>query len=98
MAQAIRVREIYSWLFFVCFFCSSVMSEAKAPSAEELAAVSLKNAQTKEGGAFDEAPYKAAWESSGGDGAKVAETIGLKGVPASYDEFIALVKGGKFKD
>ena len=79
-------------------FRSSVMSETKAPSAEELAAVKLKNAQTKEGGAFDEAPYKAVWESSGGDGAKAAETIGLQGVPASYDEYIALVKSGKFKD
>nr|ABV22363.1 unknown [Noctiluca scintillans] len=74
------------------------MSETKAPSAEELAAVKLKNAQTREGGAFDEAPYKAVWESSGGDGAKAAETIGLQGVPASYDEYIALVKSGKFKD
>ena len=27
-----------------------------------------------------------------------AETIGLKDVPASYDECIILVKGGKFKD
>ena len=52
----------------------------------------------KEVGAFDEAPYKAVWESSGGDGAKAAETIGLQGVPASYDEYIALVKSGKFKD
>ena len=87
-------RNILSWFFFH----SSVMSETKAPSAEELAAVKLKNAQTKEGGAFDEAPYKAVWESSGGDGAKAAETIGLQGVPASYDEYIALVKSGKFKD
>ena len=87
-------RDILSW----DFFHSSVMSETKAPSAEELAAVKLKNAQTKEGGAFDEAPYKAVWESSGGDGAKAAETIGLQGVPASYDEYIALVKSGKFKD
>ena len=86
----------HSFLGF--FFHSSVMSETKAPSAEELAAVKLKNAQTKEGGAFDEAPYKAVWESSGGDGAKAAETIGLQGVPASYDEYIALVKSGKFKD
>ena len=31
--------------------------------------------------------YKTAWESSGGDCAKVSETIGLKGVPASYEEF-----------
>ena len=83
---------------FLGFCHSSVMSETKAPSAEELAAVKLKNAQTKEGGAFDEAQYKAVWESSGGDGAKAAETIGLQGVPASYDEYIALVKSGKFKD
>ena len=83
---------------FLGFFHSSVMSETKAPSAEELAAVKLKNAQTKEGGAFDEAPYKAVWESSGGDGAKAAETIGLLGVPASYDEYTALVKSGMFKD
>ena len=42
-----------------------MMRETKAPSAEELAAVKLKNAQTKEGRAFEEAPYKAVWESSG---------------------------------
>merc|ERR1711916_326446 len=95
LAQGFRSSMgILSW----DFFHSSVMSETKAPSAEELAAVKLKNAQTKEGGAFDEAPYKAVWESSGGDGAKAAETIGLQGVPASYDEYIALVKSGKFKD
>ena len=40
---------------------------------------------------FDEAPYKTGWESSGSDGVKVAEIIGLQGVPASYGEYIALV-------
>ena len=85
-------------IIFCFFFHSSVVSETKAPSAEELAAVKLKNAQTIEGGAFGEAPYKAVWESSSGDGAKAAETIGLQGVPASYDEYIALVKSGRFKD
>ena len=57
-----------------------------------------KNAQTKEGGAFDEAPHKAFWESSGGDGAKVAETNGPQGVLASCDEYNVMVKSGKFKD
>ena len=47
----------------------------------------LQKTQTKQGGAFDEAPYKAAWESSGGDAAKVAEANGLKDVPASYAEY-----------
>ena len=70
----------------------------KAPSAEGLAAVKLKNVQTKEGGAFGDAPYKAVCESSGGDGAKAAEASGLQGVPASYDEYIALVKSRKLKD
>ena len=96
--SAFQVFGRHETFFPRVFFHSSVMSETKAPSAEELAAVKLKNAQTKEGGAFDEAPYKAVWESSGGDGAKAAETIGLQGVPASYDEYIALVKSGKFKD
>ena len=41
--------------------------------------------------AFDEAPYKTGWESSGSDGVKAAEAIGLQGVPASYGEYIALV-------
>ena len=40
---------------------------------------------------FDGAPYKTAWESSGSDGVKAAELIGLQGVPASYGEYIALV-------
>ena len=40
---------------------------------------------------FDEAPYKTGWESSGSDGVKAAESIGLQGVPASYGEYIALV-------
>ena len=40
---------------------------------------------------FDEAPYKTVWESSGSDGVKAAELIGLQGVPASYGEYIALV-------
>ena len=40
---------------------------------------------------FDEAPYKTGWESSGSDGVKAAELIGLQGVPASYGEYIALV-------
>ena len=39
----------------------------------------------------DEAPYKTGWESSGSDGVKSAELIGLQGVPASYGEYIALV-------
>ena len=39
--------------------------------------------------------YKAAWESSGSDGAKVAKTIGLKGVLPSHDEYIAVFKGGE---
>ena len=39
--------------------------------------------------AFDEAPHKTGWESSGGDGVKAAEAIGLLGVPASYGEYIA---------
>ena len=34
---------------------------------------------------FDEAPYKTGWESSGSDGVKAAELIGLHG------EYIALV-------
>ena len=72
---------------------SSVMTDAKAPSAEELAAVSLKKSADERGSG-----HRAAWESSRGDGAKVAETIGLNGVPASYDEYIAMVKGGKFTD
>ena len=41
--------------------------------------------------AFDVAPYKTGWESSGSDGVKAAESIGLQGVPASYGEYIALV-------
>ena len=48
------------------------MSDAKAPSAEELAAEAggLKTTTTKEAGAaFDEAPYKAAWDKEGGDAA-----------------------------
>ena len=36
---------------------------------------------------FDEAPYKTGWESSGSDGVKAAELIGLQGVPASYGEY-----------
>ena len=31
------------------------------------------------------------WESSGSDGVKAAEAIGLQGVPASHGEYIALV-------
>ena len=38
---------------------------------------------------------KAAWESSGGDAVKVAEKIGLKDIPVSYDEYITMVKGGR---
>ena len=45
---------------------------------------------------FDEAPYKTGWESSGSDGVKAAEAIGLQGVPASYGEYIALVWCGIF--
>ena len=45
---------------------------------------------------FDEAPYKTGWESSGSDGVKAAEFIGLQGVPASYGEYIALVRCGIF--
>ena len=41
--------------------------------------------------AFDEAPYKTGWESSGSDVVKAAEAIGLQGVVASYGEYIALV-------
>ena len=41
--------------------------------------------------AFDEAPYKTGWASSGSDGVKAAEAIGLQGVLASYGEYIALV-------
>jgi len=78
------------------------MSDAKAPSADELAQKrgSLKQGvETKEGGgAFDETPYKAAWEAAGGDAAKVTETLGLKKVPADYSEFINMCKLGKFKD
>ena len=40
---------------------------------------------------LNEAPYKTGWKSSGNDGVKAAELIGLKGVPASYGEYIALV-------
>ena len=40
---------------------------------------------------FDEGPNKIGWESSGSDGVKAAEAIGLQGVPASYGEYIALV-------
>ena len=40
---------------------------------------------------FDEAPYKTGWDSSDSDGVKAAELIGLRGVHASYGEYIALV-------
>ena len=39
------------------------------------------------GKVFDGAPYKAAWECSGGDGAKVGKIISLKGGVASHDKF-----------
>ena len=60
----------------------AVRSEAEPLSAEELAAVKLQNTPSMR------PPYKAVWESSGGDGAKVAEAIGLNDVPASDIEYI----------
>eukprot|EP00418_Pyrodinium_bahamense_P086159 CAMPEP_0179051508 /NCGR_PEP_ID=MMETSP0796-20121207/21282_1 /TAXON_ID=73915 /ORGANISM="Pyrodinium bahamense, Strain pbaha01" /LENGTH=78 /DNA_ID=CAMNT_0020748053 /DNA_START=89 /DNA_END=325 /DNA_ORIENTATION=- len=77
------------------------MSEAKAPSPEELAAKAgdLKKVETKDAsGGFDETPYKKAWDDAGGDAAKVAESLGMKKVPANYDEYINMCKLGKFKD
>ena len=41
--------------------------------------------QTKEGGEFDEAPYKAAWEAAGGDCGKVASTLNLMETPKDCD-------------
>ena len=64
-----------------------IITNFKAPSAEDLAAAKLQNAQTKEDEDFDEGPYKASRESSSGDDAKItknaeiAETFGLKSVP-----------------
>ena len=40
---------------------------------------------------FDASLYKTGWESSGSDGVKAAELIGLQDVPASYGEYIALI-------
>mmetsp|Transcript_6813 Transcript_6813/g.21536 ORF Transcript_6813/g.21536 Transcript_6813/m.21536 type:complete len:80 (-) Transcript_6813:31-270(-) len=76
-------------------------TEPKAPTAEELAAGAggLKSVETKEAaGAFDETPYKNAWDQAGGDAAKVAESLGMKKVPADYADFIGMCKLGKFKD
>jgi len=43
----------------VVFLCA-VVSEAKTSSAEEMAAVTLQQTQTKEGDAFDVLPYRTA--------------------------------------
>eukprot|EP00812_Abedinium_dasypus_P014211 NODE_7723_length_424_cov_222.135501.p2 GENE.NODE_7723_length_424_cov_222.135501~~NODE_7723_length_424_cov_222.135501.p2 ORF type:complete len:78 (+),score=21.96 NODE_7723_length_424_cov_222.135501:21-254(+) len=76
------------------------MAEPKAspPTADELDAKrgGLKSAETREGAAWDEAPYKAAWEAAGGDPAKVKEAVNLTETPTDYDSYIQLCKAGKF--
>ena len=70
------------------------------PDASELAAKAgaMKHVETKDGPAFDESGYKAAWDAAGGDCKKVAEALGLKSDPTDYADFINMCKAGKFKD
>lgn len=62
-------------------------------------AAAMKKVETKTGGdGFDEKMYKTAWDNSGADAKKVAETLGLTSVPKDYDEYLSFCKAGKFKD
>lgn len=72
--------------------------DLNAPSKEELENIRLRNVETKESAVFDEAPYKAAWLNNGCDGSKVAASIGLKRIPQTYDEYIAMCRSGQFRD
>ena len=74
---------------------------AVPPSEADLAAkaATMKKVETKTGGdGFDEKMYKTAWDNSGADAKKVAETLGLTSVPKDYDEYLSFCKAGKFKD
>ena len=60
----------------------------------------MKTSETKETAAtaFDEAPFKAAWDKVGGDPAEVAEELNLKKAPTDYNDYISMRKLRKFKD
>eukprot|EP00439_Symbiodinium_sp_Y106_P029160 s6359_g3.t1 len=83
---------------FLC--CEATSMSAPAPSDADLAkkADELKKVTTKEGGDFDETPYKAAWDAAGADCGKVATALNLKDTPKDYADFINMCKAGKFKD
>ena len=70
------------------FRCAEVLFQ---PSCTGKEASGIRDKSLQSIMAFDEAPYKTGWESSGSDGVKAAEAIGLQGVPASHGEYIALV-------
>ena len=70
------------------FRCAEVLFQ---PSCIGKEATGIHDKSSQSIMTFNEAPYKTGWDSSGSDGVKAAELIGLQGVPASYGEYIALV-------
>jgi len=66
------------------FRCAEVLFQPSC-TGKEASGIRDKSLQS------DEAPYKTGWVSSGSDGVKAAEAIGLQGVFASYGNFFALV-------
>merc|ERR1711924_59855 len=77
-----------------------VAMSSAPPKPEELeaAAGALKKVETKSGGDFDEAPYKAAWDHEGGDCAKIKAALNLTAEPKDYDDFITMCKQGSLSE